>query len=31
LYGELFLPICIESARLRHHDDTASIGTKNRV
>ena len=30
-YGELFLPICIESARIRHHDDTGSIGTKNRV
>ena len=28
LYGELFLPICIESARIRHHDDTGSIGTK---
>jgi hypothetical protein len=31
LYGELFLPICIESARIRHHDDTGSIGTKNLV
>jgi len=28
LYGELFLPICIESAGIRHHDDTGSIGTK---
>ena len=28
LYGELFLPICIESARIRHHDDTGSIGIK---
>jgi hypothetical protein len=27
LEGELLLPICIGSARLRHHDDTGSTGT----
>ena len=28
LYGELFLPICIESERIRYHDDAGSNGTK---
>src|SRR5262249_46227619 len=29
-FGGLFLPICIESARIRHHDDTDSIRNQNR-
>jgi hypothetical protein len=28
LYGERLLPICIESVKIRHHDDNGSIGTK---